>query len=157
VTATGDGQDSRGHVAIQEQTGSRTGRTHLLHQRAVTWSVDHGNRDFADRLAKNAGEFADVLTNRLLQADNALADARGDQFVHIENVNRVIHAALIGDRDYRNGVRAAGCCDAGAIDRVDRDIAFWPVAVADAFAVEKHRGFVFFTLADDDGAGEIYG
>jgi NAD(P)-dependent dehydrogenase (short-subunit alcohol dehydrogenase family) len=86
----------------------------------------------------------------------ASADARGDQFVHVENIYGVVHGALISDGDHRDSVRATRGCDARAINGVNRNIALRAIAIAHSFAIEKHRGFVFFTFTNDDCSGKIY-
>jgi hypothetical protein len=61
----------------------------------------------------------------------------------------VIHRPAGTDGQHRDGVRHAVGRQAGAVDRVDRDIAFRAGAVPDLLAVVEHRGVVLLALADD--------
>ena len=59
------------------------------------------------------------------------------------------------DGDDRQRVLAAGGREAGAVDRVDGDVAGRSATVADVLAVEEHGRLVLLALADHDEAVEV--
>src|SRR6202012_5772431 len=58
------------------------------------------------------------------------------------------HRAAVGDREHGDGVGHAFAHHRGAVHGVDGEVALRPGALADLFAVDQHRPFVFFAFAD---------
>ena len=93
-----------------------------------------------------------LRADRRVDVDDVGALGPDDQLLHVEDGAGVVHGAPLGDREHRDGVRHALGGQGRAVDRVDGDVALGPDAVADALAVEEHRGVVLLALADDDDA-----
>ena len=72
------------------------------------------------------------------------------ELVHVHARTGVEHGSAFGERDDSEGVALAARSEAGAVDRVHRDVDLGPVAVTDVLAVVEHRRFVLLALADDD-------
>ena len=117
--------------------------------------VEHGDDHVLDRLVLGLRERADVLADRASQVDDANPFWSRDDLLHVEEVLGVVHGAAVGHGDDAQCVLASGSGQARSIDRVDRDVAVWPLPVPDLLAVEEHRGFVLFALADDNNTGEV--
>ena len=98
------------------------------------------------------GDPADVHRDGRVDVDEVGGLGAGDQLVHVEDGGRVEHRAAVGGGEHGDGVRHALGGQRGAVDRVDGDVDLGAGAVADALAVEEHRGFVLLALADDDDA-----
>ncbi len=76
----------------------------------------------------------------------------GRDLLHVDGLAGEEHRAAGRQGDHRQCVGLRDRGQRGAVDRVDRDVDAGPIAVADLFAVEEHRGFVLLALADHDRA-----
>ena len=114
----------------------------------------HGDGQLAQRLVQGAGDIVQVLFQRQIKVDSAFSARADDQLFHI-HIRRVEEAALIADRHHRQGVGLAHRRHAGAFDGIDGDIYRIALAGTHFFADIKHRRFIDFALADDDGAVDI--
>ena len=95
---------------------------------------------------------ADVLADRRGDVDGVDGVGADGDLVHVEDRRRVEHRAALGDREHRDRVRHALAHQRGAVDRVDGEVAFRAVAVADLLAVVEHRRVVLLALADHHDA-----
>ena len=145
-------RDRARHVAVGDQPDPGPGGPHVLDQLRVPRPVQDDHRHVRHGQPLDLGDRADVLADRRGDVEDVGRVGSHGDLVHVEHRRRVEHRAAVGHREHRDGVGHALAHQRGAVDRVDGEIAFRAVAVADVLAVVEHRRFVFLALADHDDA-----
>ena len=147
--ARGDGAR---HVAVGDQPDPGAGLADVVDQLVVPGPVQDAHRDVGGR------RIATLATERTFSPIGAVMSMASDRFgsdgdlVHVEHRRRVEHRAALGNREHRDRVGQALAHQRGAVDRVDGEVTFGTVAVADLLTVVEHRRVVLFALADDHDA-----
>ena len=67
------------------------------------------------------GNGAQIVRDRRVQLDRALARRPHDNFLHVQ-VGRVQQSASLAGRQHHDGVRLAGGAEVGSFQRIDGDI-----------------------------------
>jgi hypothetical protein len=146
------GHDRAGDVAVDDELDPGAGRAHLVGELLVARSVEHHHGDVLRSGVLDLGHGVDVLRDGRADVDHRRRLGPGDELLHVEDRRRVVHRAAWCDREHRDGVVHPLGRQGRAVDRVDRDVALRPGAVADLLAVEQHRGVVLLALADHHDA-----
>ena len=145
-------RDRARHVAIGDQPDPGAGVADVGDQLLVAGPVQDAHRQVGHRQALGLGDLADVLADRGGDVDGVDGVGPDGDLVHVEHRRRVEHGAALGHRQHRDRVGQALAHQRRAVDRVDREIAVRPVAVADLLAVVEHRRVVLLALADHHDA-----
>ena len=114
--------------------------------------VQDAHRHVGHRQSLDLGDCADVVGDRRGDVQHVGGVGPDGDLVHVEHRRRVEHRAAVGHRQNRDGVGHALAHQRGAVDRVDGEVAFRAVAVADVFAVVEHRRVVLLAFADHHDA-----
>ena len=128
-----------------------------LDQLGMPGPVQDHHGDVLRRAALGPGHGGDVVRGRCLDVHHVRRGRAGHQLGHVEHRGRVVHRPAGADRDHGDRVRHAVGGQAGAVDRVHRDVAQRPAAVADLLAVVEHGRVVLLALADDHHAVHRHG
>ena len=115
--------------------------------------VEHAGTDVRRVAALGLRQRADIVRGRAGQIDRALGIARSDrQFVHV-NIGRVQQAAFLADGQNGERIRAGLGRDAGAFQRVERDVDLRRATdeVGGPLLVEKSSRGAAFGDYDNDG------
>ena len=149
--------DARGKVAIGNQPDARAGLANILDQLFVARTVQNHYNEILHFAIKALGDGLQVMGNRRVEFDSALAGRSDDDLFHVQ-IGRVEQAAAFAGGENHDRVGRASRAKIGAFERVHRDVHFRVFMAlvsngrADFFADEEHWRFVAFAFADDDGA-----
>src|SRR5699024_8060453 len=150
-------RDRGGHAAVPDELHPGPGLADLLLQRLVPGPYEHALRHLAHRLLDRLGHQHDVLLDAQVLVYVLRRIVTHHHLLHVDHGRGVVHAPLLSDREDGQGVVVPERGEAGAVDRVHRDVDVGAVAVAHGLAVEQHRGLVLPALADHDGAVHAHG
>ena len=143
-------------VAVADQLHPGAGLADLGDQPLVPRAVEDDDRQLAHVAVERPGDAGQVGGDGPGEVDLAGRGRRHDELLHV-GVRRLEQAALLGQRDDRDGVGDHLGRDVGALDRVDGDVDLEGVlaALADLLADVEHRRLVPLALADDDLAVDV--
>ena len=120
-------------------------------------TLEHAHGDLVDGLVQRLRDELDVLLDRQAEVHVLRRLGPHHHLLHVEHGRRVVHAALLGDREDGQGVVVAERGQAGAVDRVDRDVDGGARAGSDLLAVVEHGRLVLLALADHHDARHLDG
>ena len=115
-------------------------------------AIEDHRGDVSNRFAFCLGDRLEVRLWRRERIDDGGGLGSDRKLLHVHARARIEHRAAFAHADDRKRVAAALCGRRGAFERINRDVGERGSAVADAFAVEEHRGFVLLAFTDDHDA-----
>ncbi len=119
--------------------------------------IQDDDGELVERLAFCPGDGIQVVTHRFGDVDRTARLGTHRNLVHVDERTGVQHRTAFGNGDDTQGIAASQRRECGSVDRVDCNVGDGLVAVADMFAIEQHRRFVLFALADDDDSIHVDG
>ena len=120
-------------------------------------AIQHDNSDIFRTQPLGLSNDLDVVLNWSLDVNLAGSLRANSNLIHVEHSRRVVHGAAVCSSKNSDRVRAALCHQSRAVNRVNRDVNGRALAVADLFAVEQHRSFVLFALANNNDTVHSHG
>ncbi len=103
---THGGRDAGREVAVADQPDARAGRADIVDQLLVPRPIEHDDDQVLDVALEAAGDRAQVVGYRRVQADGVLGARPHDQLLHVQ-VGRMEQAAALGRGQHRDRVRGA--------------------------------------------------
>ena len=112
-------------------------------------AIKNHHGEVTNAFALGLGNPLEVLGGRCCDVNGANTIGANGNLFHVETRAWVEHAAALRDSNHCNGVSASVSGQRGAVDGVNSNVSERLGAIADLFAVEEHRGIVFFAFTDD--------